>query len=73
MADDDLFGFFNELKEVKAPEEEAGPNAGEGEAPEHQDGRHLGSTILNASGKRGRGEFCFPLQEQGGLKRRPKT
>lgn len=58
MADDDLFGFFNELKEVKPPaEEEAGGGGGGGKDEGVQ---HIGpANPPGGTGKRARGKGGF--------------
>lgn len=57
MADDDLFGFFNELKEVKPPvleEYEAAPGGGGKEGQQHiGPASPPGATGKRARGKRG--------------------
>ena len=68
MADDDLFGFFNELKEVKPPVEgEAGGGGGKEEGQQHIGPvSPPGTTGKRARGKRGStekdaGQCCVSL------------
>ncbi len=58
MVDDDLFGFFNELKEVKPPVEEEAAGGGGGSNDEGV--QHIGpATPPGANGKRARGKGDF--------------
>jgi len=64
MADDDLFGFFNELKEVKPPPEEEEAGGGGKGGGEQQ---HIGpASPPGATGKRARGKKGLEDKDAGG-------
>ncbi len=65
MADDDLFGFFNELKEVKPPAEEEEEEAGGGREGGEQ--QHISpASPPGGTGKHARGNRGLEKKDAGG-------